>query len=148
MKQRRMFRNSILVLSALLMVFDLALAANPQRDRDQYGRGRDRGGRWEYLGQAHVDGRADHDRISVNSGQSFRSILLEVQGGAVEFSRVVVHFENGGDHEVQVRERIRSGDRTRAIDLPGDRRRIQSVELWYEKGNWRRRPTVKLYGRR
>ncbi|MEK6299091.1 MAG: hypothetical protein AABO41_00085 [Acidobacteriota bacterium] len=147
MKQCRTFRNSILVLSALLMVFDLALAANPQRDRDR-GRDRDGGGRWEYLGQAHVDGRSDHDRIMVNSGQSLRSMLLEVQGGAVEFNRVVVHFENGGDHEVQVRDNVRSGGRTRAIDLPGDRRRIRSVELWYEKGNWRRRPTVKLYGRR
>ena len=146
MNQCRMFRNSILMLTALLMVFDLALAANPQRDRDR--NDRDRGGRWEYLGQAHVDGRADHDRIAVNSGQPFRSILLEVQGGAINFDRVVVHFENGGDHEVQVRDNVRSGGRTRAIDLPGDRRRIRSVEMWYEKYNWRRRPTVKLYGRR
>ena len=150
MKKNTMFRNSILVLSALLMVFDLALASSPQRDRDDRyrDRDRDRGGRWEYLGQAHVDGREDHDRIAVNSGQSFRSILLEVQGGGIEFNRVVVHFENGGDHEVDVRDRVRSGGRTRAIDLPGDRRRIRSVELWYEKGNWRRRPSVNLYGRR
>ncbi|MFY9610760.1 MAG: hypothetical protein WAU45_19380 [Blastocatellia bacterium] len=143
MKKRRMFQKSILAMSALLLIFDCALAATPQRDRY-----RDRGGRWEYLGQAHVDGRADHDRISVNSNRSFRSILLEVQGGAVEFNRVVVHFENGGDHEMEVRDRVPSGGRTRAIDLPGDRRNIRSVELWYERGNWRRRPTVKLYGRR
>jgi len=145
MKRRRMFQKSILVLSALLLVFDCAVAATPQRDRD---RDRGRGGRWEYLGQAHVDGRADHDRISVNAGGSFRAILLEVQDGAIEFNHVVVHFENGGDHEVQVRDRVRSGGRTRAIDLPGDRRRIRSVELWYEKANWRRRPMVKLYGQR
>jgi hypothetical protein len=143
MKERRMLRKSILVLTVLLMVSDFALAANTQRDRSS-----DRGGRWEYLGQAHVDGRADHDKISVDAGGSFRSILLEVQGGAVQFDRVVVHFENGGDHEVQVRDRTPSGGRTRAIDLPGDRRRIRSVELWYEKGNWRRRPAVKLYGQR
>lgn len=145
MKEPRMLRKSILVLTALLLVFDCVLAATPQGDRD---RDRDRGGRWEYLGQAHVDSRADHDRITVNAGGAFRQILLEVQGGAVEFNRVVVHFENGGDHEVQVRDRIRSGGRTRAIDLPGDRRRIRSIEMWYEKGNWRRRPAVKLYGRR
>jgi hypothetical protein len=145
MKKRRMFQNSILVFSALLMVLDCAIAATPQRDRD---RDRGRGGRWEYLGQAHVDGRADHDKISVDAAGSFRSILLEVRDGAIEFNRVVVHFENGGDHDVNIRERIRSGGRTRAIDLPGDRRRIRSVELWYEKANWRRRPSVKLYGQR
>lgn len=145
MKKHRMFQNSILVLSALLMVFASTIVANPQRDRD---RDRNRGGRWEYLGQAHVDGRADHDRITVDNGEYFRAILLEVRDGAVEFNRVLVHFENGGDQDVNIRERIPSGGRTRAIDLPGDRRRIRSVELWYEKANWRRRPTVKLYGQR
>jgi hypothetical protein len=143
MKKRRMFQNSILVFSALLMVFDCAIAATPQRDRD-----RDHGGRWEYLGQAHVDGRSDHDKISVDAGGSFRAILLEVHDGAIEFNRVVVHFENGEDHRVDIRGRIPNGGRTRAIDLPGDRRRIRSVELWYEKANWKRRPSVKLYGQR
>jgi hypothetical protein len=143
MKKRRMFQNSILMFSALLVVFASTTIANPQRDRD-----RDHGGRWEYLGQAHVDGRADHDKISVNNGGSFRAILLEVRDGAIEFNRVVVHFENGADHDMNIRERIPSGGRTRAIDLPGDRRRIRSVELWYEKANWKRRPSVKLYGQR
>jgi len=142
MKKRRMFKNSILVFSALLVVV-VSTIANPQRDRD-----RDHGGRWEYLGQAHVDGRADHDKISVDNGGSFRAILLEVRDGAIEFKRVVVHFENGADHDMNIRERIPSGGRTRAIDLPGDRRRIRSVELWYEKANWKRRPSVKLYGQR
>lgn len=141
MKKRSMFQNSILVLSAMLVVFDCATAATPQRDRDH-------GGRWDYLGQAHVDGRTDHDKISVDAGGSFRAILLEVRDGAVEFNRVVVHFENGGDHDVNIRERIPSGGRTRAIDLPGDRRKIRNVELWYEKANWKRRPTVRLYGQR
>lgn len=143
MKKRRMFKNSILVFSALLVVLASTTIANPQRDRD-----RDHGGRWEYLGQAHVDGRSDHDKISVNNGGSFRAILLEVRDGAIEFNRVVVHFENGADHDTNIRERIPSGGRTRAIDLPGDRRRIRSVELWYEKANWKRRPSVKLYGQR
>lgn len=143
MKKRRMFKNSILVFSALLVVLASTTIANPQRDRD-----RDHGGRWEYLGQAHVDGRADHDKISVDNGGSFRAILLEVRDGAIEFNRVVVHFENGADHDTNIRERIPSGGRTRAIDLPGDRRRIRSVELWYKKANWKRRPSVKLYGQR
>ena len=141
MKKRRMFQNSILVFSALLVVFASTTIANPQRDRDH-------GGRWEYLGQAHVDGKSDHDKISVDNGGSFRAILLEVRDGAIEFNRVVVHFENGADHDMNIRERIPSGGRTRAIDLPGDRRRIRSVELWYEKANWKRRPSVKLYGQR
>jgi len=109
----------------------------------------DRFGPWVYLGQAHVDGREDHDKISVNEGGSFRAIQIGVKGGAIEFYRVLVHFENGADHDVQVRSRIRSGEKTRVIDLPGDRRRIHSVEFWYGKGSWgSSRPWINLWGRR
>jgi hypothetical protein len=42
-------------------------------------------------------------------------------------------------------ETIRQGQ----FDLPGDERRIRSVEVWYGKGNWgRSRPQLVLYGRR
>jgi hypothetical protein len=72
---------------------------------------------------------------------------LRVQGGEIEFQRVVVHFENGADSEVEIRDRIRAGGQTRAIDLPGDNHRIESVEVWYSQGNWgRRRPSLRLYG--
>lgn len=135
----------IRVAGSLLLLLSFSVASDAQRRRDRDGDE----GRWEYLGQAHVDGRADHDNIRVNARGPFRAIQLEVRDGAIEFQRVVVHFENGEDHRVEVRDRIPAGGRTRAIDLPGDRRIIRSVELWYERGNWRsRRPTLKLYGRR
>lgn len=60
---------------------------------------------------------------------------------------MVVHFDNGADTEVEIRDRIRAGGQTRAIDLPGNNRRIDSVEVWYGRGNWgSRRPNLKLYG--
>ncbi|MBS1791813.1 MAG: hypothetical protein JST85_29170 [Acidobacteria bacterium] len=128
--------------SLLLLLLGFSFVANAQ--------GRNQGrARWEYLGQSNVDGRADHDTIRVNARGAFRAIQFQVSGGPIEFNRVVVHFENGADVEVSVRDQIRSGGKTRAIDLPGDRRRIQSVEVWYEKGNWgRRRPNLKVYGTR
>ena len=106
-------------------------------------------GRWERLGTAHVDGNQDHDNIKVGFRDGrFRSIQLRVRGGAVEFERVLVHYGDGEPEEVFVRARIPSGGTTRAIDLRGDRRVIQSVELWYARAGWRRRPEVVLYGRR
>jgi hypothetical protein len=106
-------------------------------------------GRWERLGTAHVDGNQDHDNITVGFRDGrFRAIQLRVRGGAVEFERVVVHYGDGEPEEVAVRERIPSGGATRAIDLRGDRRVIRSVELWYGRAGWRRRPEVQLYGRR
>jgi len=41
------------------------------------------------------------------------------------------------------------GDGSGAIaltNLPGERRVIESVDRWYSKGNWSKRPKVSLYG--
>ncbi len=46
------------------------------------------------------------------------------------------HFENGADSDVAIRDRIPAGGQTRALDLPGDNRRIASVEVWYGKADW------------
>lgn len=105
-------------------------------------------GRWQFLGEAHVDGRVDHDNISVGYRGSFRSIQLRVENGPIEFEHVVVHFENGGNEVLQIRQVIPAGGRTRDIDLPGNRRNIRSVELWYGKAAPHSgRPRVTLYGK-
>lgn len=101
------------------------------------------------LGQAHVDGQYDHDRITVTARGAFRAIQLSIKGVTIEFQRVVVHFGNGQDWEVAIRDRIDSGHKTRVIDLPGDRGDIESLEFWYGKPNWESsRPYVNLWGRR
>jgi hypothetical protein len=104
-------------------------------------------GGWAYLGNAHVDGAQDHDNIHVGRHDGrFRAIQLRVSGGGIFFERVVVHFGNGTQEELVIRDHIPSGGSTRAIDLPGERRTIESVELWYGKGKWEHHPKVSLYG--
>jgi hypothetical protein len=99
------------------------------------------------LGQSHVDSRHDHDNIKVGRVDgTFRGIQLQVAGGPVEFDHVVVHFGNGSSEPIPVRYRIEDGGSTRLIELPGARRVIRSVELWYSKGAWEGRPTVTLFG--
>jgi hypothetical protein len=107
------------------------------------------GGRWDYLGSAHVDGQQDHDNIKVGRHDGrFRAIQLRVSGGEIFFERVLVHYGNGQTEELAIRDRIPPGGATRAIDLPGDRRVIESVELWYGKARWEHRPKVSLFGLR
>jgi len=122
----------------LLICFAAGLAVSAQAQR----RGE------EFLGEAHLDGGADHDLIRVTGSRGeFRAIQFRVEGGAVEFDRVLVHYGNGGTQAVRMRSRIPAGGQTRAIDLPGNRRVIESVELWYRKGSWRgSRPRVSLFG--
>ena len=140
--------KSIRLFSLLLLVLSFSFDATAQR-RDRVDRYRRDDGRWERLGDSRVDGRQDHDTIRVNARGRFQAIRFFVQGGDIEIQRVVVHFENGADTDVEVRDRIRDGRTTRAIDLPGDERRIRSVEFWYSRENWgRSRPQLVLYGRR
>ena len=135
--------KSLRVIAVLILISGLGEIASAQRRNDMRER-------WQYLGQSRVDGRRDHDVIRVNARGGFRAIQLRVQGASIEFQRVVVRFENGANSEVEVRDRIPAGGQTRAIDLPGDNRRIDSVEVWYGQSNrWgRRRPSLTLYGRR
>lgn len=125
----------------LLLLFGMSVAADAQVRRAD-------DGQWEQLGRSYVDGRRDHDTVNVNSNASYRALALEVRGGTIDFQRVVVRFENGADHELEIRDRISSGRRTRVIDLPGVRRRIRSVEFWYSPGRWFSRPYVNVMGLR
>jgi hypothetical protein len=125
------------VLGGLVLLAMFALTATVRAQR----------GEWVRLGDAHVDGALDHDSIHVGrSDGRFRAIQLRVSGGMIEFDRVIVRFGNGSQEELPIRARIPSGGRTRPIDLPGDRRVIESVELWYSKGRWEHRPKVTVYG--
>lgn len=104
---------------------------------------------WMLLGTAHVDKNEDHKTIHVGdqAGQ-FRKLQLRVNDGAIELQRMVVHFGNGTQEELAVSDRIRSGGKTPELDLPGERRTIESVELWYSKEYSDTRPEVTLYGTR
>jgi len=109
-----------------------------------------RPGPWALLGQTTVDGQRDRDRIVIGRNEGrFHSIQLRVTGAPVEFQRVVVHFATGADEEIDIRDYIPAGGQTRAIDLRGDERVINSVEFLYSKARWRQgaRPRVALYGR-
>ncbi len=129
-------RNALRVVVVALFVFGASQAASAQ-------------GRWIFLGDKHVDGHDDHDKISIGSKEgTFRQLQIRVKVAPVVFQRVVVHFGNGADEELQFRDRIRAGGSTAPLDLRGTDRVIKSVEFWYEKARWgERRPTVELYGR-
>jgi len=106
-------------------------------------------GHWQFLGESHVDGMADHDRIVITAAKGeYRAIQIKVERGPIEFHHVVVHFGNGSSETLQIRQHIPAGGETRVIELPGNHRIIESVEFWYAKANWHEdRPMVRLWGR-
>jgi hypothetical protein len=137
------FQRNILraVTAATFLLLITNTAFGQRRDRDR--------GRWEYLGEANVDGAVDHDRIIVTGAAgAFRGIQLRVERGAIRFDRVIVHFEDGPGQPIFIRGRVPAGSSTRVIDLPGNRRLIRDVEFFYERASWRSngRPKVRLFG--
>jgi hypothetical protein len=104
---------------------------------------------WRRIGVKEVDYRVDHDTINVPVYKGdFRRIQLRVRRAPVRFQRVVVHFRNGGDQELDFRDLIRAGGQTRSIDLTGGERHIASVDLWYETASLgRRKAEVSVWGR-
>jgi hypothetical protein len=104
---------------------------------------------WVYIGEANVNGDVDHDRIEIGAGYGwFRAIQFRVERAPIEFYRVVVHYANGTDEEIAIRSRINPGERTRAIDLAGDKRVIESIEFWYAKAGYdRAKPKLRMFGR-
>jgi hypothetical protein len=105
---------------------------------------------WEYLGESNVDGVADHDRIKIGRDDGrFRAIQIHVERAPITFQRVVVHYGNGGDEQIAIRNRINAGGKTRVIDLRGRDRVIDSVEIWYAKAKWlSAKPKLRLFGLR
>jgi hypothetical protein len=132
----RTARGRIFLLSFLLLA--CAFASSAQKHH------------WEYLGSSHVDGRADHDKISVGGGEGpFRAIRFKVSGVSVKFDHVIVRYGNGKEQELAANFVVESNSSSPAIDLPGTFRNIETVEMWYERGNWgHHNPKVSVYGLR
>lgn len=103
------------------------------------------------LGSRNVSDRGEKDTIGVGAGKGeFRSLQFRVGPRGVDFKKVVVHFVNGGDEELDLRDRVPAGGRTRWVDLRGGSRRISKIEMWYDAATVRRRvgSSISVYGMR
>lgn len=136
---KRVVASRIVASAAGLFLFMFSLGAAPRGQAE---------GRGEYLGEANVDGQADHDNISVTGSRgAFRAIQIRVAKAPIEFDRVVIHYANGNSEPIEIRSTIPAGGQTRVIDLPGERRIIQSVEFWYARARpGSRQPKVRVFG--
>jgi hypothetical protein len=105
-----------------------------------------RGQTWAFLGHTQVEANQDHSRVQITRrDRLFRAVQLRVSD-VIFFDRIVVHFSNGTSRELAVNERISPEGRNYVIDLLGERRPLESVELWYYKEPWGHNPSVSLYG--
>lgn len=105
-----------------------------------------RGQTWAFLGHTQVGSNQDHGRVEITRrDRFFRAIQLRVSD-VIFFDRLVVYFSDGTSRTFAVGERISPAGRNYVIDLPGERRPVESVELWYYKELRGHNPSVSLYG--
>ena len=119
-------RRSIASLALLALV--LGIVALPTAAAARRGHGG-----WTLLGERRVTDKLDHDTIVVTAARGdFRHLQLRVLERPVQFHKVVVHFGNGESQQLELREVIKAGGRSRVIDLEGHDRVIRSIDLWYD----------------
>jgi hypothetical protein len=129
-----MFKKLIILSSVLFVLSAGAVSASAQ---------------WVDLGTKEVKDRSEQDTWHVGKGKGeFRRIKIAVGDRAVRFYRLRVTFENGRTQEIELRNLIAAGGESRAIDLDGNARFIDKVDIWYEAFTPRRgrRSHVTLWG--
>jgi hypothetical protein len=63
----------------------------------------------------------------------FRSLKFKVTGAPLNMLRMIVRYDDGGaPEEIAVRYTIPRGGESRVIDLRGGKRKLRSVEFWYD----------------
>jgi hypothetical protein len=126
----------------VLVVLTVSALAGPVEAQRRVG--------WTLLGTRNVSDRADHDTVAVTRARgTYDALRFEVRGKSVDFHRVVVHYANGGEQTLEMRETVRAGGTTRAIDLNGSDRVITRIDFWYDANTIGRRgsATVRVLGR-
>ena len=106
-------------------------------------------GRWEFLGKRAVNYGLDRDVIPVTwRDGAFDGLKFEVKGGALNMRKCIVHFENGGKQEIELRHNFGRGSDSRIVDLRGNNRLVEKVEFWYDTNNRaRNKAVIFMYGR-
>jgi len=91
---------------------------------------------WEKLGERSVDGKMDHDTITVGKSEgTFRAIQLKVEHGAIEMYDLVITFGDGSTFSPPTRLVFKNGDTSKVVDLPGDKRVIKKIDFKYGNAN-------------
>ena len=130
-----MFRRSLIIVSVIFVFCAGASGVSAQK--------------WEDLGSKEVKDRSEQDTWHLGAGKGqFRRLKISVQHRPVRFYKLEVTYTNGQKQSFEVRNLIRAGGETRALDLDGTDRFINKVDVWYEAATVRRgrRSQVTLHG--
>jgi hypothetical protein len=104
---------------------------------------------WVKLGEQKVGFFGDHDTIRVGKREGrFDKLAFIVRRNDIDLISLVVVYGNGKKEELAYRETLRQGQRSRPIDLRGEGRTIQEIQLVYRsKPSFKGEAVLEVYGR-
>ena len=106
-------------------------------------------GTWRLLGTVTASHSADHDKIVVAGPYDyFRKLKFKVTNSPLTLTLMVVTYDGGGAPErIQPRFDIPKGGESRVLDLKGGKRKLRTVEFWYDtKGFLNGKANLTLFG--
>ena len=102
---------------------------------------------WDKLGEVKVDSKYDRESIKVGRDDGrFTKLTFAVEDNDVEIYDITVVFGNKETLSLEDRLVFREGQRTGAIDLPGEKRFVKRVDFKFGKIARGRNATVVVYG--
>jgi hypothetical protein len=103
---------------------------------------------WHKIGETTASFKAENESISVIGADRFKSIKLKVTDAPVNIESVQVFYESGEMEEVSVKNELKAGSETRAIDLKGPSQEIKKVLFTYKTlpNSQHEKAHVELYG--
>mgnify|MGYP001806343588 CR=1 FL=1 len=110
-----------------LMIFLVGLSPRNNHSINQIGN-------WKLLGTVVASHNSDHDVILVKGPYDyFKKLKFKVTNSPLILNKMIVRYDDGGRPEnINTKIEIPKGGESRAIDLNGGRRKIKTVEFWYE----------------
>ena len=88
---------------------------------------------WTKLGERSVNGKFDHDRITVGSYKGkFEKVQLIVTDSDLDLIDLEIKFGKGAPWHPELKYHFKEGDRSRVIDFPGDERVIKFIDFKYK----------------
>lgn len=106
----------------------------------------DRNG-WTKLGEQTVNGKVDRDTIRVGAKEGkFTKLTIVVEKSELELLSFVITFANGQKFSPAVKHYFKESSRTRVIDLPGDERMIQKIDVTYKNVRGGGNAAIEVWG--
>ncbi|CAN5717607.1 hypothetical protein BH11MYX2_BH11MYX2_24910 [soil metagenome] len=87
---------------------------------------------WTKLGERTVNGKNDHDKITVGRYKGkFSKMTVVVYDSDLELNDLEVKFAKGEPWHPEVKHVFKEGERSHVIDFPGDERTLKFIEFKY-----------------